>query len=82
MRLTHSMTCGHQSNTCLQHDDNTDSRSAGFVTDVTKRHKNHNGCQINAAFYTTQRYSDCETVRRLYNECVSNLSLLDTNIAV
>lgn len=50
------------------HDDNTDSRSSGFVTDVTKNFKNPNGCQINAAFYTTERYSDCNTVKKMYNE--------------
>ena len=48
------------------HDDNTDSRSSYYVTDVTKDFKNPNGCQINAAFYTTKAYSDCQTVKKLY----------------
>jgi len=50
------------------HDDNTDKASTGYVTDVTKKHKNPNGCHINAAFYTTQRYSDCATVKKMYKE--------------
>jgi hypothetical protein len=50
----------------LTHDDNTDSRSAKYVTDVTDGFKNPNGCKIPAVMFTTQRYSDCKTVRKLY----------------
>lgn len=48
--------------------DNTDKVSVRDVTDVTKRHKNPNGSQINAAFCTTQKYSDCASIRKMYNE--------------
>lgn len=50
------------------HDDNTDKKSTFYVTDVTKNFKNPNGCQINAAFYTTQKYSDCDSVRKMYKQ--------------
>lgn len=48
------------------HDDNTDPSSAGYVTEITDKHKNPNGCNIKAAFYTTSILSDCETVKALY----------------
>ena len=50
------------------HDDNTDSRSAKYVQDITERYTNPNGCKIPAVMFTTQRFSDCATVQKLYNE--------------
>ena len=50
------------------HDDNTDKSSAKYVMDITEGFKNPNGCKIPAVMFTTQRYSDCDTVRKLYFE--------------
>ena len=50
------------------HDDNTDSRSAKYVQDITERFTNPNGCKIPAVMFTTQRFSDCATVQKLYYE--------------
>lgn len=52
----------------MQHDDNTDAASAKLVRDITDRHKNPNGCKINAAFYTTSSLSTCAAVMSLYKE--------------
>lgn len=35
--------------TC-SHDDNVDSAAYGYVTDVTDRHRNPNGCRIKATW--------------------------------
>jgi peptidoglycan/xylan/chitin deacetylase (PgdA/CDA1 family) len=49
------------------HDDNTDSLSASYVTEITNKHKNRNGCTIKAAFYTTASLSSCSVVKSLYD---------------
>ena len=48
------------------HDDNTDKKSARYVTQITDKHRNPNGCKIKAAFFTTAAYSDCKSVLSLY----------------
>jgi hypothetical protein len=45
------------------HDDALDRASLNLVHDVTKRHRNRNGCVVPAAFYVTKDGSDCEAVR-------------------
>ncbi|KAL4438454.1 hypothetical protein ABPG77_000102 [Micractinium sp. CCAP 211/92] len=54
----------------FSHDDNVDSAAYGYVTDVTDRHRNPNGCRIKATWFgcTSGCPFSCSTAKKLHGK--------------